>query len=90
MRFGEAALVALGVPEEEAVETIAGVRKRDEERFAIQMTEGIYGGRSLMLKPQQEPTPTPLSPPKRAAQPLNQETAMVAEEQPKQDEAVER
>ena len=60
MRFGEAALVSLGVPEDEAAETIAGVRRRDEERFAIQMAEGIYAGRDLMVK-QREPTPTPLS-----------------------------
>jgi glutathione-regulated potassium-efflux system protein KefB len=55
MNFGEAALVSLGVPENEAAETIAGVRKRDEERFAIQMAEGIYAGRDLMVK-QREPT----------------------------------
>ena len=77
MRFGEAALVALGVPADEAVETIAGVRRRDEERFAIQMAEGIYAARDLTFK-QREPTPTPLSTPKRAAQPLSQETAAVA------------
>ncbi|MCB1501193.1 MAG: monovalent cation:proton antiporter-2 (CPA2) family protein [Bauldia sp.] len=79
MRFGEAALVALGVPEDEAVETIDGVRKRDEERFALQMAEGIYAGRDLVAK-QREPTPTPLSPPKRASQALTPETAVVAGE----------
>ena len=67
------------MPEDEAAETVAGVRKRDEERFAIQMAEGIYAGRDLMVK-QREPTPTPLSPPKRAAQPLSEETAVVAAE----------
>ncbi len=89
MNFGEAALVSLGVPEDEAAETIAGVRKRDEERFAIQMAEGIYAGRDLMVK-QREPTPVPLSPPKRTARPLSAETAVVAEEQPKEDERAER
>ncbi|MBN9022117.1 MAG: cation:proton antiporter, partial [Rhizobiales bacterium] len=79
MRFGEAALVALGVAEDEAAETIASVRRRDEERFAIQMAEGIYCGRDLSFK-QREPTPVPLSKPKRSSQPLNQETAMVAAE----------
>jgi glutathione-regulated potassium-efflux system protein KefB len=81
MKFGEAALVALGVPEDEAAETVEGVRRRDEERLTIQMTEGIYAGRDLMVK-QREPTPAPLSPPKRAAQPLSAETAVVAEEKP--------
>jgi glutathione-regulated potassium-efflux system protein KefB len=84
MKFGEAALVALGIPEDEAVETIEGVRRRDEERFGIQLAEGLYAGRDLMIK-QQEPTPTPLSRPRRQAQPLNQETAIVAAE--KQDGA---
>ena len=79
MKFGEAALVALGVPEDEAAETLVSVRRRDEERFAIQMAEGLYAGRDLMLKPE-EPKPAPLSKPKRAAQPLTQETAMVAAE----------
>jgi glutathione-regulated potassium-efflux system protein KefB len=85
MKFGEAALVSLGVPEDEAAETIEGVRKRDEDRLTIQMTEGIYAGRDLMVK-QREPTPTPLSPPKRAAQPLSAETAVVAEEKAREDE----
>ncbi|HET7715143.1 MAG TPA: monovalent cation:proton antiporter-2 (CPA2) family protein [Bauldia sp.] len=89
MKFGEAALIALGVSEDEAAETIAGVRRRDEERLAIQMTEGIYAGRDLMLK-QREPTPVPLSPPRRAAQPLSEETAVVAEGQPGEDEPAAR
>ncbi len=88
MTFGQAALVALGVPEDEAAETIAGVRERDAERLNLQLTEGIYAGRDLFKY--QEPTPTPLSPPKRAAQPLSEETAVVAEEQPKEDEPAEQ
>ena len=88
MRFGEAALVALGVAEEDAAETLAGVRKRDEERFAIQLAEGLYAGRDLMLKPEREPTPTPLSPPKHAARPLSEETAVVAEHRSTEDESV--
>ena len=53
------------------------------------MAEGIYAGRDLMVK-QREPTPMPLSPPKRTAQPLSEETAVVAEEQPREDEPAER
>jgi len=86
MKFGAAALLALGVPEDEAAETLEGVRRRDDERFGIQLAEGLYAGRDLMLKPQ-EPTPTPLSKPKRAAQPLNQETAMVAAERDRDEPA---
>ena len=88
MAFGEAALTALGVPEDEAAEALAGVRKRDTERFRIQMVEGITGGRHLMKKP--GPIPTPLSQPKRAAQPLSEETAVVAQEQETEDAPAER
>jgi glutathione-regulated potassium-efflux system protein KefB len=77
LAFGEAALIALGVPEEEATETIAAVRRRDRERFEMQMAEGIYAGSDLLART--EPTPTPLTPPKRVAQPLSAETAVVAE-----------
>jgi glutathione-regulated potassium-efflux system protein KefB len=76
MAFGEAALVALGVPEEEAAEALAGVRKRDADRLALQVDGGIAAGRDLTLKNQ--PTPTPLTPPKREAKPLSEETAVVA------------
>lgn len=78
MVFGEAALVALGVPEDEAAEVLANVRKHDAERLKIQTVEGLTGGRDLMKKP--GPIPTPLSQPKRAARPLSEETAVVAEE----------
>jgi glutathione-regulated potassium-efflux system protein KefB len=77
MRFGEAALIALGFPEDEAAEVAAEVHRRDDERFKIQMAEGIYGGRELLKT---RPTPTPLSEPKRIAQPLSPETAVVAED----------
>ena len=63
---------------------LSGVRKRDQERFELQVAQGIYAGRNLTIKPQ-EPTPTPLSPPKRAARPLSEETAVVAEEQEHED-----
>lgn len=70
MKFGEASLIALGIPEEEAAETLADVRRRDAERFKMQMAEGIYAGTSLIKT---GPTPTPLSEPKRAARALNKE-----------------
>ncbi len=77
MKFGEAALIALGIPPDEAAETVDGVRKRDADRFKVQMAEGIYAGRDLIKT---GPAPTPLSQPKHAAQPLSEETAVVAEE----------
>ncbi|HEY5082388.1 MAG TPA: monovalent cation:proton antiporter-2 (CPA2) family protein [Bauldia sp.] len=78
MAFGEAALVALGVPADEAAEALAGVRKRDANRLSLQVDGGIAAGRDLTFKNQ--PTPTPLIPPKREAKPLSAETAVVAAE----------
>ena len=77
MRFGEAALIALDVPEEEAAEVLAGVRRRDAERLQLQITGGLQAGRSLTFKNQ--PQPTPLTKPKWDARPLSEETAVVAE-----------
>ena len=77
MKFGEAALVALGVAAEDAAETIADVRRRDIERLQLQVGGGITAGRHLTFK--NEPQPTPLVKPKREAQPLNEETAVVAD-----------
>lgn len=78
MKFGEAALIGLGVSADEAAEIVDEVRRRDTERFKMQMAEGIYAGRSLIKT---GPTPTPLSEPKHHAQPLSEETAVVAEEE---------
>jgi glutathione-regulated potassium-efflux system protein KefB len=76
MKFGQAALLALGVPEEEAAEVLDGVRKRDEERLEIQMVDGIQAGRDLTMK--NAPVPTPLTPPKREGRALSEETAVIA------------
>ena len=78
MTFGAAALHELGVPDEEAVEILASVRERDAERLKLQQVEGIWGGRGMLKT---EPTPTPLTPPKRESRPLSEETAVVAEEE---------
>jgi monovalent cation:proton antiporter-2 (CPA2) family protein len=43
------ALLLLDVPDEEADETIDGVRKRDRERFALQVAGDIYAGASLLI-----------------------------------------
>jgi glutathione-regulated potassium-efflux system protein KefB len=76
IKFGEAALLALDVPAEEAAEIIAAVRRRDEERLKIQRVEGITGGRHLVTR--NTPEPTPLAPVKREAKPLTPETAAIA------------
>jgi glutathione-regulated potassium-efflux system protein KefB len=64
--FGEAALRAVGVPEDEAAAIRADVRARDEARFEMQLAEGLRAGRDMMHSNQ--PKPTPLTPPRREGQ----------------------
>lgn len=64
MRFGEAAMIQLGVPVEDAQAISADVRRRDEERFEMQIVGDIYSGRDLMRG--NMPKPTPLTTPRRA------------------------
>jgi glutathione-regulated potassium-efflux system protein KefB len=77
MKFGGAALSALGVSDAEVAETLDAVRTRDAERLQLQIAGGLTAGRNLTVK--NEPQPTPLVPPKRGARPLNEETAVVAD-----------
>jgi glutathione-regulated potassium-efflux system protein KefB len=73
--FGEAALLALGVPASEAEAIAADVRRRDYERLTLQVTGGINAGTDLLhsnrLKPQ------PLTEPRQQGEALNAETATV-------------
>jgi glutathione-regulated potassium-efflux system protein KefB len=75
--FGAAALRELGVGDEDITDLIAGVRERDTERLKLQQAEGIYAGRGTLKT---QPTPTPLTRPKRESRPLSEETAVVASE----------
>ncbi|MFD1702013.1 monovalent cation:proton antiporter-2 (CPA2) family protein [Methylopila henanensis] len=63
MAFGEAVLIGLDVPEEEAAEIVADVRKRDEERLTLQVAGDIYSGIDLVNG--NAPIPSPLTRPKR-------------------------
>ena len=87
LRFGGRVLADLGATDEEVEETIADVRRRDEQRFEAQLTGGLTAGRSLMRGNMVTPEPEPYIPPKREAQPLNQETAVVLEEDDAREEA---
>lgn len=73
--FGRAALLQLGVPEEEATDIADDVRRRDLERLTLQVSGGITAGRDLMhgnrMKPQ------PLTAPQKPGQALSAETAAV-------------
>ncbi len=76
MAFGEAALRELGVDADEATATSAEVRRRDTERFELDVAGGLAAGRHLMLG--NTPKPTPYTTPTRRSQPLSEETAKVA------------
>jgi glutathione-regulated potassium-efflux system protein KefB len=75
MTFGEAVLRDLGVPEEQAAETMRDVRRRDAERLELQLVGGIQAGRTLLRGNMTTPEPAPLVVPGRGARALNQEAA---------------
>lgn len=66
MAFGEAALRGLGVPTQEAAEIAEDVRRRDAERLDLQIASDIHAGDDLLRNNQ--PTPTPLTKPRREGQ----------------------
>ncbi|QWP74679.1 cation:proton antiporter [Lysobacter sp. K5869] len=71
MRFGEAALVELGVSADEAAEVVADIRRRDAERFELELVDGVRAGLSLLYGNMQQ---TPLIAPKpRRAAPKDEE-----------------
>jgi glutathione-regulated potassium-efflux system protein KefB len=73
MKFGEAVLKGLGVPPEEAEEITADNRRRDEERLELQVSGGLYAGRTLLRG--NISIPTPLTPPKREGQVVDADTS---------------
>jgi glutathione-regulated potassium-efflux system protein KefB len=73
--FGEAALRLIGVDPETAAEVAADVRRRDEERLALQLTGDLWAGVELMHSNRMKPKP--LTPPVRPGQPLSEQTAAV-------------
>jgi glutathione-regulated potassium-efflux system protein KefB len=76
MTFGEAALRELGVDADEAASISAEVRRRDSERFELDVAGGLSAGAHMMLG--NTPKPTPFTTPTRRSQPLSEETAKVA------------
>ncbi|MEO8366730.1 MAG: monovalent cation:proton antiporter-2 (CPA2) family protein [Pseudoxanthomonas sp.] len=76
VNFGAAALVELGVSTDEAQRLATEIRRRDAERFEIEMASGLRAGAGLMHN-NTSPRPTPFTTPKREGQALNEETAEV-------------
>lgn len=48
VRLGEKALAALGLPDQAVDDLIAEYRRRDTERFELQLVEGVYAGAELV------------------------------------------
>jgi glutathione-regulated potassium-efflux system protein KefB len=72
LAFGSTTLRRLGAPEEEVAEIIENVRRRDAERFEMQVAGGIYAGTMLLQK--NTPVPMPLATPRQAGRGLSEET----------------
>ncbi|HEX2841640.1 monovalent cation:proton antiporter-2 (CPA2) family protein [Hyphomicrobium sp.] len=86
LAFGRAVLVGLGFSPAEADDTARDVRKRDEERLALQLVGGFTAGRQLLRGNMTTPEPTPFTPPRTKAKPLSPSTAEVMDEQTKRKE----
>jgi len=78
--FGYQVLIDLGFTGEQARETIDDVRRRDEERFTLQLSGGLQAGRGLMRGNLATPQPAPYVKPRREGRALNEEAAEVLEE----------
>ena len=77
VNFGAAALVVLGVAEDEASRIAEEIRRRDAERFELEMAGGgLRAGASAMYN-NTVPKPTPFTTPKRESKALNDEAAEV-------------
>ena len=75
LTFSSEVMQFIGVPFAEATETIEEVRRRDQERFTLQLTGDIYAGSNLFKGNQ--PLPAPVATPKRAGKALNKEAEEV-------------
>ncbi len=76
--FGREVLIGLGYDEDEANEAIEDVRRRDEERFELQLVEGFTAGRWLLRGNMQTPQPEPFTRPAREGEVVNPEAALQA------------
>ena len=75
LKFGERALVELGMDEGQAAETVGDGRRRDEARLDLQLTGGIKAGRQLMRGNMPTPQPAPYIKPRREGKLLNEDEA---------------
>ncbi|RIJ66738.1 MULTISPECIES: monovalent cation:proton antiporter-2 (CPA2) family protein [Brevundimonas] len=75
LKFGQAVLEELGLPQDEAAEVIADVRRRDEARLDLEVTGGLGAGRAMMRGNMPTPKPTPYIKPHREGRLVNEDEA---------------
>jgi glutathione-regulated potassium-efflux system protein KefB len=72
VRFGQAALEAMGVDEDEAARTADEVRRLDAERFDLEVAAGdVRAGIPLLIGNTAPATPTPFTAPRREGRRLD-------------------
>ena len=88
LAFGREVLLDLGFSEAQVAETIADVRRRDDERFTLQLAGGdITAGRHLMRGNIATTRPEPYVRPRREGWPLNEEAAEALAEDDEREKA---
>jgi glutathione-regulated potassium-efflux system protein KefB len=88
LTFGREVLLDLGFSDEQVTETIADVRRRDEERFTLQLAGGdITAGRHLMRGNIATTRPEPYVRPRREGRALNEEAAEALAEDDEREKA---
>jgi glutathione-regulated potassium-efflux system protein KefB len=83
LAFGKAVLIGLGFDPAVAEDTARDVRKRDEDRLALQLVGGFAAGRQLLRGNMTTPEPAPFTAPKNKGRALSPSTAEVMDEAPK-------
>ena len=83
VEFGKAALLSVGVSQDDADAIALEIRRRDGERFELEMAGGslMDGARMMYGNQPAKPTPTPFTKPKREAKALNEEAAEILGEE---------
>ncbi|MFP5296644.1 MAG: monovalent cation:proton antiporter-2 (CPA2) family protein [Alphaproteobacteria bacterium] len=88
LTFGREVLLDLGFSEAQVAETLADVRRRDDERFTLQLAGGdITAGRHLMRGNIATTRPEPWIRPRREGRPLNEEAAEALAEDDEREKA---
>jgi CPA2 family monovalent cation:H+ antiporter-2 len=73
-------LEGLGLASQRAQVVVDFIRRRDQDRLAIQQAEGVYAGTDLLRTRLVQPVP--LSAPRREARPLNREAGDIIDRKP--------